>query len=58
MFFVNPFGGKKKGMKIWEKEVQPLMLIAGVETKMVMTERAGHIRDTLLTSNLDDVQVN
>ncbi|XP_043283824.1 ceramide kinase isoform X2 [Venturia canescens] len=55
MFFVNPFGGKKKGTKIWEKQVQPLMHIAGVETKMVMTERAGHIRDTLLSSNLDDV---
>lgn len=55
--FVNPFGGKKKGNKIWEKQVQPLMKIAGVETKTIITERAGHIHDCLLNSNLDDIEV-
>ncbi|KAH0553836.1 ceramide kinase [Cotesia glomerata] len=54
--FVNPFGGKKKGNKIWEKQVQPLMKIAGVETKTIITERAGHIHDCLLNSNLDDIE--
>ncbi|XP_012258476.2 ceramide kinase [Athalia rosae] len=56
MFFVNPFGGKKRGLKIWEKEVQPLLTLAGIETRSMVTERAGHIRDTLLACNLDDVQ--
>ncbi|RLU21065.1 hypothetical protein DMN91_007681 [Ooceraea biroi] len=55
MIFINPFGGKKKGVKIWEKDVQPLMTIAGIETKMMVTERAGHIRDTLLTADLSDL---
>ncbi|XP_066583603.1 ceramide kinase isoform X1 [Prorops nasuta] len=54
LIFVNPYGGKKKGSKIWEKDVQPLMTIAGIETKVMITERAGHIRDTLLTSDLSD----
>lgn len=58
MLFVNPIGGKKKGIKIWEKDVQPLMTIAGIETKMMVTERAGHIRDTLLTADLSDLHVS
>ncbi|XP_018362135.1 PREDICTED: ceramide kinase-like [Trachymyrmex cornetzi] len=55
MLFINPTGGKKKGVKIWEKDVQPLMTIAGIETKMMVTERAGHIRDALLTADLSDL---
>ena len=57
MVFVNPFGGKKKGLKIWEKQVQPLMAIAGIETKLIITERAGQIKETLLTENFDDIHV-
>ncbi|KAM0727928.1 Ceramide kinase [Formica fusca] len=55
MLFINPIGGKKKGVKIWEKDVQPLMTIAGIETKIMVTERAGHIRDMLLTADLSDL---
>lgn len=58
MLFINPIGGKKKGIKIWEKDVQPLMTIAGIETKMMITERAGHIRDALLTADLSDLHVS
>lgn len=58
MLFINPIGGKKKGVKIWEKDVQPLMTIAGIETKMMITERAGHIRDALLTADLSDLHVS
>ncbi|XP_008556292.1 ceramide kinase isoform X2 [Microplitis demolitor] len=54
--FVNPFGGKKKGTKIWEKQVQPLMKLACVEMKTIITERAGHIHDCLLNYNLDDIE--
>lgn len=58
MLFINPIGGKKKGIKIWEKDVQPLLTIAGIETKMMITERAGHIRDALLTADLSDLHVS
>lgn len=58
MLFINPIGGKKKGVKIWEKDVQPLMTIASIETKMMVTEHAGHIRDTLLTADLSDLHVS
>ena len=33
------------------------MTIAGIDMKIVITERAGHIRDTLLTSDLNGIQV-
>lgn len=58
LLFVNPFGGKKKGLKIWEKDVQPLMTIAGIETKMLVTERVNHIRDILLSTDLTDFHVS
>lgn len=58
MLFINPIGGKKKGLKIWEKDVQPLMTIAGIETKMMVTEHAGHISDILLTADLSDLHVS
>lgn len=57
MVFVNPVGGKKRGLKIWERDVRPLLAVAGVEARVVVTERAGHIRDSLMSCNLDDVQV-
>ncbi|XP_058809040.1 ceramide kinase isoform X2 [Phymastichus coffea] len=56
LLFVNPYGGKRKGLRIWEKRVAPLMQLAGVEAKVVVTERAGHIRDTLLSCELDNYQ--
>ncbi|KAJ8683458.1 hypothetical protein QAD02_019250 [Eretmocerus hayati] len=52
LLFVNPFGGKKKGLEIWEKRVQPLMNLAGVEAKVIVTERAGHIHDYLMSCEL------
>ncbi|XP_063993860.1 ceramide kinase [Diachasmimorpha longicaudata] len=56
LVFINPYGGKKQGEKVWKKKVQPLMRIVGIETKAIMTERAGHIKDIILNSNLDDFQ--
>lgn len=58
LLFVNPFGGKKKGLKIWEKDVQPLMTIAGIDTKILVTERVGHARDILLSVDLSDFHVS
>lgn len=58
MLFINPIGGKKNGVRIWEKDVQPLMTIAGIETKVIVTERTGHIFDTLLMADLSDLHVS
>lgn len=45
-------------MKIWEKDVQPLMTIAGIDAKILVTERVGHIRDVLLSADLTDFHVS
>lgn len=37
--------------------MQPLMTIAGIETKMLVTERVGHARDTLMNADLSDFHV-
>lgn len=58
MLFVNPFGGKKRGMQVYERHVQPLLDIAGVDAKVIITERQGHIKDTLLNANLDSINVS
>ncbi|XP_014238859.1 ceramide kinase [Trichogramma pretiosum] len=56
LFFVNPFGGKRKGFKIWEKTVQPLMNLVGIEFKVIVTQRPGHIEEVLMNCELDSYQ--
>ncbi|KAJ9583907.1 hypothetical protein L9F63_021739, partial [Diploptera punctata] len=55
LLFVNPFGGKRKGLKIYEKQVKPLLLVAGVEANMIVTQRQNHARDVILNCSFDNV---
>ncbi|KAK7793254.1 hypothetical protein R5R35_010247 [Gryllus longicercus] len=55
LLFVNPYGGKQKGMKIYEKQVKPLFEIAGIDAKIVVTQRPNHARDALLTFSFDNI---
>lgn len=52
MVFVNPFGGKKKGLQIYEQVVKPLFVIAGTELDLTVTQRANHARNILETEDL------
>jgi ceramide kinase len=52
---VNPYGGKKKGLKIYEKQVKPLFLVAGIEVNVIITQRQNHARDILLNCSLDNI---
>lgn len=45
--FINPFGGKQKAPQIYREKVAPIFRLAGLETQVVLTERANHARDTL-----------
>lgn len=40
-------------MKIYEKQVKPLLILAGVDTEVITTQRQYHARETLLTHTLD-----
>lgn len=48
MVFVNPFGGNRKGPKIYEKRIYPIFKLAAIEVDCVITERANHAKDIIL----------
>uniref|UniRef100_A0A1B6D226 DAGKc domain-containing protein n=1 Tax=Clastoptera arizonana TaxID=38151 RepID=A0A1B6D226_9HEMI len=50
--FVNPFGGKRKGLQIYEQIAKPLFDIAGIEIDLTVTQRANHARDILESEDL------
>ncbi|XP_070192354.1 ceramide kinase-like isoform X2 [Littorina saxatilis] len=54
LVFVNPFGGKKKAPKVFEK-VRPTFDLAGVTMNVIETERQYHARDILQTYDLSTV---
>ncbi|XP_046985114.1 ceramide kinase [Schistocerca americana] len=50
---VNPFGGRRRGPRVLERQVKPLLAVAGVESEVLLTQRPGHAHDTLLRRPLD-----
>ncbi|XP_054164301.1 ceramide kinase-like [Oppia nitens] len=48
LVFVNPFGGNRKGRKIYENKVFPIFKLASIEVDCVVTERANHAKDIIL----------
>jgi len=55
LLFVNPYGGKKKGVKIYEKHVKPLFVMAGIDANVIITQRQNHARDTLLSCSFENI---
>lgn len=51
LIFINPFGGKGKAQNIYQKQVEPILELAEIKRKVVLTERADHAYDIL--QNLD-----
>ena len=49
LVFVNPFGGARRGKKIWDTVVRPVFDKAGIKCTAVETQHGGHAR-ALLTS--------
>nr|XP_020472641.1 ceramide kinase-like [Monopterus albus] len=54
LVFINPFGGKRKGRKIYHSVVAPLFELAGISSHVIVTERANQARDHLLKKDLTD----
>ncbi|CAN0040715.1 unnamed protein product [Lampetra fluviatilis] len=52
LVFVNPFGGRREGEKIYRQRVQPLLELASIYAHVIVTERANHARDFLLAEDL------
>lgn len=53
LLFVNPFGGRRNAMKIYEKFGKPLFTIAGIEVTVNVSQRKDQIRDFVVNHNLD-----
>lgn len=51
--FVNPFGGKRNAMRVYEKHAKPLFAIAGVDVTVTVSQRKDQIKDLISNHNLD-----
>ncbi|XP_039882501.1 ceramide kinase-like isoform X1 [Simochromis diagramma] len=47
LVYINPYGGKRQGKRIYEQKVAPLFTQAGISTSVIVTEYANHARDHL-----------
>ncbi|XP_045073941.1 ceramide kinase-like isoform X2 [Coregonus clupeaformis] len=47
LVYINPYGGKQQGKRIYEQKVAPLF--ASISTDVIVTEHANHARDHLRT---------
>lgn len=52
MVFINPLGGRRQGLQIYEKWCKPIVELAGIDASCVITQRANQIRDILMIHDL------
>lgn len=53
MIFVNPFGGKKRALQIYDHRVKPIFQLAGIDPNVVISQRSNQIRDFIMTQSLE-----
>lgn len=53
LVFVNPFCGKRKGLKVFNKTVKPILELAKIDTSVIITEYNTHTRDSIMSMDLD-----
>lgn len=53
LLFVNPYGGKKNALKIYEKYAKPIFQLANVDVSVIITQRQNQIFDLVLQQHLD-----
>lgn len=51
--FVNPFGGKRNAMRVYEKYAKPLFNIANIDVTVTVSQRKDQIKDLISSHNLD-----
>uniref|UniRef100_A0A3Q3VWQ5 DAGKc domain-containing protein n=1 Tax=Mola mola TaxID=94237 RepID=A0A3Q3VWQ5_MOLML len=49
LVYINPYGGKRQGRRVYEQKVAPLFHRAHISADVIVTERANHARDHLKT---------
>lgn len=53
LLFVNPYGGKKNALKLYEKYARPIFQLANIDVSVIITQRPNQIFDLVLQQQLD-----
>lgn len=53
LLFVNPYGGKKNALKLYEKYAKPIFRMANIDVSVIITQRPNQIFDLVLQQHLD-----
>ncbi|KAF2885412.1 hypothetical protein ILUMI_20757 [Ignelater luminosus] len=53
LLFVNPHGGKKTALNVFEKYAKPLFNIAGIDFSVIVSQRRNQIQDLVINNNFD-----
>ncbi|XP_061391572.1 ceramide kinase [Musca vetustissima] len=52
LVFINPYGGRKMGLQIYERSCKSTFQLAGIDASCIITQRANQIRDILMSHDL------
>lgn len=55
LFFVNPYGGKRKGVSIFERQVKPLLQLCLCKFTVINTQRRNHATEALAAMSDDKI---
>ena len=53
LVLLNPVSGKGMALKIFRQQIEPFLIEAGIDFELFVSERVGHVRDTLRENSLD-----
>lgn len=53
LLFINPYGGKKNALKLYEKYAKPIFRLANIDVSVIITQRPNQIFDLVLQQRLD-----
>ncbi|XP_042147602.1 ceramide kinase-like [Ixodes scapularis] len=55
LVLVNPFGGRKRAPRIYQRKVAPIFQLAGIAVQLVTTRYSGHAKQCILEMDLDSL---
>lgn len=56
LFFVNPYGGKKKGVQIFDRQVKPLLQLSSCKWTVINTQRRNHATEALAVMSEEKIK--
>lgn len=51
LLFINPFGGRQQAARVYDRWAAPLFQLAGIQTRVIVSQRANHIRDLIAAAD-------